>query len=113
VIFRDELAQKVLRGEKTVTRRRMSDNPRSPWYRGGCKYRRGQVFAVQPGRAQLGIGTAVILGVGAVRLGNISEEGARFEGTTSVAAYRKIWAAINGGWDPDEIVWRLVFARRG
>ena len=34
--FRPELAEKVMAGEKTVTRRVASENPRSPWYVGGC-----------------------------------------------------------------------------
>jgi hypothetical protein len=33
VNFQRELAEKVMAGEKTVTRRLVSDNPRSPWWR--------------------------------------------------------------------------------
>lgn len=31
--FKPELAAKVMSGEKTVTRRLVSENPRSPWWR--------------------------------------------------------------------------------
>jgi hypothetical protein len=50
--FRPELAEKVMAGEKTVTRRLVSDNPRSPWYVGGCSLNVGQDYAVCPGRGK-------------------------------------------------------------
>ncbi len=57
--FRPELAAKVLDGSKTVTRRRMSDNPRSPWWRGGCKVWFAYSYAVCPGRGKHSSGVAI------------------------------------------------------
>jgi hypothetical protein len=109
VNFRPELAAAVMDGRKTVTRRIVSENPRSPWWRGGCAYRVGQSVAVCPGRAKHAIGRAVVRDV---RLEPLSmlyrEEDAHAEGFPSVAAFRAAWEAINGGqYDPTAIVWRV------
>ena len=52
MIFRPELAARILAGEKTVTRRIANGNPRSPWYRGRCALRPGRSYAVSPGRGR-------------------------------------------------------------
>ena len=41
---------------KTVTRRLVSDNPRSPWFEGGCSLKAGRDYAVCPGRGKNAIG---------------------------------------------------------
>ena len=109
MIFHKDLAEKVLRGEKTATRRRMSDNPNSPWYRGGCRYKVGQVFAVQPGRGKTRIGEARVTAVFAGRLGGVNSGDAREEGFDSLLAFREAWARINGSYDTAEFVWVIEF----
>jgi hypothetical protein len=56
VNFRPELAEKVMRGEKTVTRRIASTNPRSPWYSDRCGLKTGRDYAVCPGRGKHALG---------------------------------------------------------
>lgn len=47
VIFRPELARKIIRGEKTMTRRPIKPGETT------CRYRPGRDYAVQPGRGNV------------------------------------------------------------
>jgi hypothetical protein len=110
--FRPELAAKVMRGDKTVTRRRISANPRSPWWRGRCALVIGKDYAVCPGRGERAIGRVTVLSISAPRLGDVehmADEIAR-EGFASRVEFIAAWEQINGSYDPDEIVWRVEFA---
>lgn len=109
--FRPELAEKVMAGEKTVTRRLVSENPRSPWWRERCAYQPGKVFTVNPGRGQVNIGTAVVIDVCLVPLDPISDDEARAEGFEDAAAFWDAFNAINKGKDvdPGTDVWRISF----
>lgn len=115
MIFKPELAEAILRGEKTATRRKFSDNRRSPWYRGGCAYTVGQIFAVQPGRGVGRIGDARVTAVYKQHLGNITAHEARMEGfkgrrgTNVRQVFFEAWAEINGHVEPREVVWVVVF----
>lgn len=105
--FRPELAEKVMAGEKTVTRRLASDNPRSPWYRERCAYRVGQRVAICPGRGRYRIGDATVTSVDFLRLGRLSDEEARREGFEDRLSFEAAFAGINGRYDPDAEVWRI------
>lgn len=108
--FQPHLAALVMDGTKTVTRRQMSDKPRSPWNRNHCTSRPGRSEAVTKGRGKgPAVGRIMVLAVDAVRLGDITEAEARAEGVGSVAEFEAIWSNINGGWDADELVWRVEF----
>ncbi len=61
--FKPELADAVMARRKTVTRRKVSENPRSPWWRERCAYRVGQDVAICPGRGKHAIGRARIISV--------------------------------------------------
>jgi hypothetical protein len=123
VIFRPELAQKVLAGEKTVTRRVVSDNPRSPWWRDECAYNVGQDYAVQPGRGKPTIGRLRIIRVTRQALGeafgqfgdratadrpDVRRE-ARLEGFNDAVAFQLAWLKINRTYDESALVWRVEF----
>ena len=107
--FRPELASKVMAGEKTVTRRQMSDNPRSPWCILGCSLKVGQSYAVCPGRGKKAIGRVVVTDVRRSILGDVDATEARREGFRSILAFREAWTLINDGIDPYEEVWRVTF----
>ena len=110
MIFRPALAQAILEGRKTVTRRLTRDNPRSPWWRERCGFRVGQSFAVCPGRSKHAIGRAVVTAVHMEMLGHLTEDEARREGFASIAEFFDAFRGINGskinGWDS---VWRIEF----
>lgn len=113
MIFKPELAEKVLAGEKTVTRRVPSDNPRSPWSRHGCKLKVDGCYAVQPGRSQHSLGRVWVQSVDLVPLGRLTAEEARAEGFASPADFERVWSAMHGGYDPALEVWRVEFRRAG
>lgn len=109
MIFREELAKAVMRGEKTATRRRMNDNPRSPWFREKCAYKVGQVFTINLGRGITNIGKTRATAVYSQRLGEARSGDAWREGFRSLLAFRDGFARINGGFNPDEEVWVVEF----
>lgn len=107
--FRPELAAAVMAGQKTVTRRLVSDNPRSPWYRERCGFRIGQRFAVCPGRGKTNIGHAIVNDVERQLLGRLDDDEARREGFDSANAFETAFIAINGDYDRAVEVWRISF----
>ncbi len=109
--FQPQLAQLVMAGQKSVTRRIANGNPRSPWSADGCKLKIGADYAVCPGRGKPAIGRARVLSVALVRLGHLSTEEARREGFDSPAAFEAAFARINGRYDPDAMVWRVEVER--
>jgi hypothetical protein len=109
VNFRPELAAKVMAGQKTVTRRLCSENPRSPWWTGGCKLQVGRDYAVCPGRGKDQIGRVQIRSVTREPLGHPSDHEAQLEGLPNAESFESTFEAINGKYDPDAIVWRIEF----
>jgi hypothetical protein len=109
MIFKRELAEAIVQGRKTVTRRRVSGNPRSPWYRRRCGYRVGQTFTVNPGRGVANIGRARVIAVVREHLGHLTDEQARAEGFASAEEFYSTWKLINKRYDPLVHVWRLEF----
>lgn len=107
VTFRPELAAAVMAGTKTVTRRLVSDNPRSPWWREACALKPGHAYAIQPGRGVKAIGRAEVLSVRRELLGAVDEADARREGFPDIASFVGAFAAINGWYNPVAEVWRI------
>lgn len=110
--FKPELAAKVMAGEKTVTRRLLSENPRSPWFMDRCGYRIGQVIAVCPGRGKPRVGEAIVMSVDRMRLGEVDDDEAQREGFTGWGDFYEAWVAINGVYDPEAGVWRIGLQAR-
>jgi hypothetical protein len=109
MIFKPELAALVVAGEKTVTRRLCSDNPRSPWWRERCTYQPGKVFTVNPGRGVTRIGEARVTSCRRMPLGRLSFSEARKEGFSDPRQFMAAFAGINGEYDPELMVWRVEF----
>jgi len=96
VIFREELAELILAGKKTETRRPLSDNPRSPWYRKRCGYKLDQVFTINPGRGVPNVGKArVTMFPWQETLRELSLASARREGFASVVEFNTYLEAIH------------------
>lgn len=110
MIFKPELAQAVLDGRKTVTRRAVSKNPRSPWYRGGCALEVGSHYALQPGRSKPAVARICIKGVRyeLFHASHISLTEARREGFADQAAFRAAWESMHGE-ERTMRVWRIEF----
>lgn len=105
--FKPELAQAVMEGRKTVTRRLVSDNPRSPWWREQCAYKVGQDVAICPGRGKRAIGRATITSAERMPLGFLTNDESQAEGFVDSGAFGEAWRAINGGYDCYATVWRV------
>jgi len=110
MIFRPDLAEKVMRGEKTVTRRVCSENPRSPWFKDRCKLVVGADYAVCPGRGKNAIGRVIVRRVWKERLYlAFTNKEARLEGFATGLELRRAFAAINGELAAHTFVWRIEF----
>jgi hypothetical protein len=107
--FRPELASAVRGGGKTVTRRLVSDNPRSPWWRERCGLRVDHSYAVCPGRGKDSIGRVVVTDVRREQLGRLDVDEAKREGFFTVEAFEEAFTGINGKYDPAALVWRVEF----
>jgi hypothetical protein len=109
MIFQRDLAEAALAGEKTVTRRLCSDNPRSPWWRERCRYVPGKVFTINPGRGERRIGEARVVACWRQLLGQLSDAEARLEGFADAAEFEAAFAEINGVYDSALWVWHIEF----
>jgi hypothetical protein len=109
--FRPELAAKVMSGDKTVTRRLVSKNPRSPWWEGGCSLKVGRDYAVCPGRGKNQIGRVVIVSTDLRPLNDIDAADVRAEGFALLVDFVRAFEKLNGDFDPDALVWRVRFLR--
>jgi len=88
VIFSSGLAKKVLRGQKTETRR-----PVKP-HHAALRYRPGQSHAVQPGRGQTSLGRIVLTHVSREPVTAITVAGAVAEGFAGVAGFARRWCEL-------------------
>lgn len=118
--FQPDLAAKVMSGRKTVTRRLVSANPRSPWYRERCSLVPGRTYAVCPGRGKPSWGRVRVLSVRRELLGEVfgwtlgartrlGDVGALREGFEDAVAFKLAWLKINGSYAPEAEVWRVEF----
>jgi hypothetical protein len=103
VIFRPELVEKILAGEKAETRRVVKEGEVE------CRYVPARDYAVQPGRRRRAVGRIAITEVGREKLGEITHEGALREGFSSVRAFLDYWRRLHGGVDPEQEVWVIRF----
>lgn len=133
MLFKPELATKVLAGEKTQTRRIKKEGERLLAsilgvkmvldYRARTKWQVGKTYAVQTGRGKPGIGRLRLLDIRAQQLKYISpqeafDEGIRLEASPEETpeefreAFFRLWDSISPPGlrlENDPEVWVLVF----
>lgn len=106
MIFRPELAQAILDGRKTETRRPARFENGTEWVR--PPYKPGRTYAVQPGRGKKAIGRIRIVGVRWERFfEGLDEAAAHREGFESVREFISTWLDIygRGNWlDPVNVI---------
>jgi hypothetical protein len=102
MIFSPELAELVVTGRKTETRRKVREGEL-------CRYKVGRTYAVQPGRTKHGIGRIRVTEMCRERLGDIDVSGARREGFPTVGWFFDYWRRLHGGVDPEQEVWVIRF----
>lgn len=106
VIFAPDLAQAIVEGRKTQTRRPAT-------YPGPCRYQLGRTYAVQPGRGKPGIARIRILNAFVEPLGMITHAGAIAEGFPTPAAFVARWVELYGVFDQHLPVWVIRFEMVG
>lgn len=118
MIFRPELVEKVLAGEKTVTRRpvkttvngigratsQMPLNLLAP-----CRYEAGKDYALQPGRGKKAVGRIRVLDVRREPLAEVDTADARREGFYGGPEFAAYWSRLYGSYDPTQLVDRIEF----
>lgn len=122
MIFRPELALKVLEGTKTETRRLVRQGDAADVllttgeilavrHAGRVRFRLALV-AIQPGRGQRGIGWAHVHAIWRETLQGITDAGARSEGCADRQDFARLWDTINKRpgtrWADNPLVWVLV-----
>jgi hypothetical protein len=103
MIFRPELTEKVLSGEKTETRRPVKEGETE------CRYVAGRDYAVQTGRRRRSIGRIAVTDTRKEKLGEITHEAAVREGFGGVGQFLAYWQRLYGGIDPEQEVWVIRF----
>ncbi len=113
MIFAPDLAEKILAGEKTQTRRpRMGANPtgeRGGWIDDPCRYKVGRSYAVQPGRGKKAVARIRVLRVDPQAMCDMTDADARAEGFDSPAAFASRWLEMYGRGNWLDPVWRITF----
>lgn len=104
MIFKPELADLIINGRKTETRRPV---------KGICRYEEGKHYAIQPGRGQKAIDRLLVLSVTQESLGDIDHQAARREGFTDFGEFLDYWANLYnadiGDLDMEQRVWVINF----
>lgn len=95
MIFKPEMAEKVMRARKTQTRRPADAK---------TVYEVGRDYAVQPGRGKFAIGRIVIVSYAVEPLGFITEHDARREGFDDRRAFLAYWQSLYGALDLSQVV---------
>lgn len=95
--FKAMLAEAIVLGTKTATRRIPSDNPRSPWWIGGCRYGFDKDFTVNPGRGKDRVAEAHVTRCALEQLKAMKPKDAEREGFQGVWEFDQYWTQMHGG----------------
>jgi hypothetical protein len=129
MLFKPELCQRILDGEKTETRRPVKVAELVPanvpndkgeyetvyavvgkWRAGKVKWRVGHTYSIQPGRGKLGVGPRIrITSIRREWLHDITLAGAKREGFSNRSEFFEMWDLLNPKSEPNPSVWVLRF----
>lgn len=120
MIFRPELVEKILAGEKTITRRKVQYRFSESLLGGKarikvklpCRYKEGRAYAIQPGRGQGAVGRLRVVNVSTEELGgglDWSTSEAEREGFDGWPEFAEYWTKLYGDYDPAQLVHRIEF----
>lgn len=103
MIFRPEIVEKILAGEKTETRRVVKEGK-------PCPYKVGRDYAVQRGRTKPGVARIRVLEVRREHLGQMTHYEALREGFSGTGEFFRYWEKLHGRVVPDLVeVWVIRF----
>lgn len=114
MLFKPELAAKILRGEKTETRRLKKPgdrlvNGRTVYRNGRVQWELGRTYAICPGRGKRAVGRIRLTCISEEIVGAIREECAIQEGFRSRDEFLAVFAAINGAKHESSLCYALTF----
>ena len=89
MIFRPELVEKILAGQKTETRRRAKEGE-------PCRYEAGKTYALQPGRTKAGVARIRVTDVRREGLGDLKPAAAPREGFRYLHEFFTYWRSLYG-----------------
>ena len=103
MLFKPELVTKILSGQKTVTRRRLTQGRHIP-------YQVGHTYAVQPGRGKQHVGHIRIRLIEKQCLFEVRGwRQVRAEGFLTIGQFRDYWRRLHHGYNEYELVAVLRF----
>lgn len=103
MIFKPELIEKILTGEKTVTRRLRGPIQKSPGRQAGY------LDTVQSSRFAASVATIRYVSVERERLGRLTPDEVRREGFDSFPEFVAFWESVYGEYSPLQWVQRIEF----
>jgi len=103
MIFSRELTDKVMSGEKVMTRRKTHRDGRA------LRYKAGGVYAVQPGRGKPHVGHILVTHADTAPLWMLTIFDARAEGFDRIDDFWDYWMQLHGSLDIDELVTVIRF----
>lgn len=104
MIFGKDMIGKIVRGEKTQTRREAKSFE--------CRYKVGHSYAVQPGRGEEQVARIKVTEVDKQRLGDMGADDAVLEGFDDLEGFKVYWTELHGGdWHSAAFlfVWVITF----
>ena len=109
MIFRPEMAELILAGKKTQTRRAVKYSDRGKAI--DCRYVAGKSYAIQPGRGKRATERLTVLEVHTQRLGDADPADVRREGFRTRDEFFAYWIELHGTLDEDLQVHVITFAK--
>ena len=100
MLFKEKHLKKIVRGEKTMTRRTHKRTLKV-----------GKIYSIRSRYFEKSKEHIKITRKFRQRLGDITLEDVRKEGYETHDDFKRAWIEIEGKWDPDQLVWAYEFEK--